>query len=501
VKLTGRVHARVAAFAVAVGLLLLLAAMFGIDMTARAYHQEANQRLHLDLALWLVDQYHFEKDGRIDSSQITPLFADAMRINPTIEVYLIDAGGHILAFNAPPGRVKLTRVDMLPIHRLLASERHLPILGTDPRNPAMRQVFSVAPIRSSGTTIGYAYVVVGGEEYQGWINRLRLSRNLRTAAVGAAVVIVCGLMAGLAGFWFFTRRITHLSAEMSQFRASGFAAPPEPVAARAEAGRGSDELDQLRDHFHMLAAVIRQQLQKLHEADRQLREAIAALSHDLQTPLTALGGYLDTVRMRMDALSAEQRAHYLDLAAIQQERLTRMVRAQFELSLLDSAAFPFDPQLASLTDLAHDVAQELGAAADTAGVSLTAETPTEPVLARMDVGLMQRVLENLLSNAIRHTPRGGRVALSVMRSETGAAVCVSDTGSGIRPEDLPRVFDRSFRGSDASREDRAGGLGLAIVKRIIELHGGRIFAASTPGAGARFSFELPFGNDPPSAGM
>ena len=101
----------------------------------------------------------------------------------------------------------------------------------------------------------------------------------------------------------------------------------------------------------------------------------------------------------------------------------------------------------------------------------------------MNVALIQRALENLLRNAIRRTPRGGRVTLSVSRTPTAATVCVADTGSGIRPEELPRVFDRAFRGADASREDRAGaGLGLAIVKRIIELRGGRISADSAPGA-------------------
>jgi two-component system, OmpR family, sensor kinase len=492
VSLLRSLHARVAAWGIAAGLALLCAAIVGIDMTARAYHQEANQRLHLDLAKWLVSQYQFEKDGRIDSSRIARVFDDAMRINPTIEVYLIDPDGRIVAFSAPPGRVKVTRVDMTPVHRLLQSDRDLPILGTDPRNPSARQVFSVAPIESPGdSAIGYAYVVVGGEQYQGWINRLRVSRILQSAAAGAGVIILCGVLAGFAGFWFFTRRVIRLSGEMRQFRDSGFAALPPRIADNA---RDLDELDQLREHFQMLSEVIHEQLQKLRTADLQLREAIAALSHDLQTPLTALGGYLDTVRMRDASLSEDERREYLDLAAVQQERLSHMVRAQFELSLLDSAAFPFDPQRSSLSDLVHDVTQELRPSAEACGVSLRTDVPPDAVLVHMDVALIQRVLENLLSNAIRHTAHGGTVTLAVGQSRTAAAVTVTDTGRGIRPEDLPRVFDRSFRGSDASREDRAGaGLGLAIAKRIIELHGGRIDVESTLGVGARFTFYLPLG--------
>src|SRR5580658_8656026 len=101
------VHARVGAYAVILGLVLAVAAILGIDTAARLYHQEANQRLDLDLAQWLVDEYHFQRDGKIDASGITSVFGDAMRVNPTIEVYLLDADGRILAFNAPPRRVQL----------------------------------------------------------------------------------------------------------------------------------------------------------------------------------------------------------------------------------------------------------------------------------------------------------------------------------------------------------------------------------------------------------
>lgn len=486
-----RVHARVAAAAVGVSVLLVCVAIFGIDMTARAYHQEANQRLHLDLASWLVEQYHFERDGHIDSTGITPVFADAMRINPTIEVYLLDATGRIVAFNAPPGRVRLVRVDMEPVRQLLGGQRDLPILGTDPRNPAMRQIFSVAPIRSAAGTIGYAYVVVGGEQYQGWLKRLRVSRILQSAAEAAAAVIVCGLVAGLAGFWFFTRRIARLSSEINQFRDSGFLALPQAGTADSAAARRADELDELREHVHTLCVVIHAQLDRLRRADQQLREAIAALSHDLQTPLTALGGYLDTVRMHGSELSEPERTRYLDLAAVQQQRLARMVHAQFELSLLDSTAFPFDPQASSMSDLIGDVTHELRSVAKATGVALMAEIPHEAQLVHMDVGLIQRVLENLLSNAIRHTPPGGTVNTVMSQIAGTTSISVSDTGRGIAPEDLPRVFDRSFRGAETSRENRTGaGLGLAIAKRIIEVHAGRISAQNVPGAGARFTFEL-----------
>jgi signal transduction histidine kinase len=482
------VHTRVAHVVTIACIAVLGSAALGIDLAARMYHQEANQRLHLELASWLVQQYHFERDGKIDRTGAAPLFGEAMRVNPTIEIYLIDTAGRILAFNAPEGQVKVASVDLAPVHALLGGTRALPILGTDPRNPAVRQVFSVAPIPTASGIAGYVYVIVGGQKYRGLLAQLRVSQVTRWLAIGVIAVLAVGLLGGLGAFWFLTRRIAALASDMSTFSANGFTSLPSATLDPV----GIDDLDRLRQHFHQLSELIQEQVRQLRSSDRQLREAIAALSHDLQTPLTALGGYLETLQLQAEALSSLQRRQFLTLAAAQKDRLERMIRSQFQLSLLESAAYPFDPQEGSISDLVSDVALEYGLAAQTAGVTLTAEAPAEPVTAWMDVSLIQRVLENLISNALRHTPAGGQVTLSVTRAADRAFVRISDTGSGLHPDELPKVFERAFRGSQAPpRSGTGAGLGLTIVQRIVELHGGRISARNLDPAGAQFSFDLP----------
>jgi len=487
------VHTRVAHVVAIVCVVVLGSAALGIDFTARMYHQEANQRLHLGLASWLVKEYGFERNGRVDLEGAGALFAEAMRVNPTIEIYLIDPAGRILAFNAPVGRVKLTSVDLAPVRGLLSGTRALPILGTDPRNPTVRQVFSAAPIPGASGIAGYVYVIVGGETYRGLLAQLRVSQVTRWLAIGVLAVLAVGLLGGLAAFWFLTRRIAALTADMKAFSADGSTGLPAASAHSA----GIDDLDRLRQHFRQLAELIQGQMKQLRSADRQLREAIAALSHDLQTPLTALGGYLETLRLQEQTLSSAQRQNFIALASVQTDRLERMIRSQFELSLLESAAHPFDPQEGSVSDLVSDVALEFGLAAQTAGVTLTAEAPVEPVTAWMDVSLIQRVLENLISNALRHTPAGGKVTLSVTRTADRSCVSISDTGRGIHPDELPKIFERTFRGSDTARRSGSGsGLGLTIVQRIVELHGGRIVARNLDPAGAQFYFELPVRRQP-----
>jgi signal transduction histidine kinase len=246
--------------------------------------------------------------------------------------------------------------------------------------------------------------------------------------------------------------------------------------------------------------LVQDQVRRLRLSDQQLRETIAALSHDLQTPLTALGGYLETLLLQEETLPAQQRRQFLELATVQKQRLARMIRSQFELSLLESSAHPFEPQEGSISDLVSDVAVEFGLTAGAAGVAINAEVPPEPVNAWMDVSLIQRVLENLISNALRHTPVGGRVTLSVMRCGDRAQVCVNDTGRGIRAEELPKIFERAFRGSDTPRGSVAGaGLGLTIAQRIVELHGGRITARNLDSGGAQFCFDLPIAGHAPVA--
>src|SRR5581483_2550323 len=199
----GSVHSRVAVVATVACVGILSAATLGVDMGARLYHQETNQRLHLELASWLVKHYGFERDGKVDREGAEPLFADAMRVNPTIEIYLTDTTGRILAFNAPKGRVKLTSVSLGPIRALLSGTGTLPILGTDPRNPSVPQIFSVAPIPSAAGSAGYVYVIVGGEQYRGLLAQLRGSHVMRWLVVGAVVPLGVGLLVGFAAFWFF----------------------------------------------------------------------------------------------------------------------------------------------------------------------------------------------------------------------------------------------------------------------------------------------------------
>ena len=222
------------------------------------------------------------------------------------------------------------------------------------------------------------------------------------------------------------------------------------------------------------------------------RDLVANVSHDLRTPLVAMRGYLEVLATRGERLTAEQRQNYIAIALRQCEQLARLVDSLFELAQLDFKGVTLACESFSLAELASDIAQKFALAAGDAGVTLRSETSPRLPQVHADLGLIERVLDNLIDNALQHTPTGGEVRIAIAAVGDAVRVRVADTGSGISSDDLPHVFERHWRGGKKARESGAG-LGLAIARRILELHGRTIEVDSELGRGTCFTFSLPAG--------
>ena len=183
----------------------------------------------------------------------------------------------------------------------------------------------------------------------------------------------------------------------------------------------------------------------------------------------------------------------LQLARRNTDRTLRMVDDLFELARLDAPTLRLQREDFHLGELVQDVVQRHRATAEDAGQKLTMEVGAPIPLVSGDIALIERVLTNLIVNAVRHTPEGGEIHLSVVAQKDAVEVRVADTGQGIEAAELPRIFDRFYR-VDRSRPTGAAsgiGLGLAIVKRILALHEGAIDVRSTHGTGTEFCFTMP----------
>jgi two-component system phosphate regulon sensor histidine kinase PhoR len=245
----------------------------------------------------------------------------------------------------------------------------------------------------------------------------------------------------------------------------------------------------LREAGSQASLVILQDLTHIRRLETVRRDFISNISHELRTPLASLQALVDT--LRDGALDDPPAArHFLDRMETEVEALTQMVQELLELSRIESGQAPMRLIPTPVADVVFPPVERLRPQAERAGLGITIDLPPDlpPVLA--DAERAQQVLTNLVHNAIKFTPSGGQVTLSVQPVGEEVVLSVRDTGVGIPAEDLPRIFERFYK-ADRARSGGGTGLGLAIAKHIVQAHGGRIWAESVEGKGATFYVALP----------
>ncbi len=464
-------------------------AFFFIDrINTQTYYDELSQNLNAPIAMYVTDQRQLITDGVADLESLRDLAGHAMVINPTAEIYLLDVDGNILGHNLPAETVLTSSIDLDPVLALVDGQARFPLYGDDPRNSSTRKVFSAWPVTSELGTEGYLYVVLGGQKYEQLANNIGDTYAAKSSIVAIAAIALLTAIVGLLVFGLLTRRLKRLNTEMQRVTESNFLL--EPMLDKPD--NSGDEIDALSNAFVDMSAQIRTQISQLTENDRLRRELVSNISHDLRTPLTAMQGYIETLIIKSDSMSVEDRNRYLRIAQKHTMRLGVLIGDLFELSKLDAASVTPSVESFSLPELIQDIAQEFQIESERKNIALHVEVDEAAQDTVGDIGLIQRVLENLVRNAIQFTPEGGEVTISISERRDSFAISVSDSGPGIAEEDVPRIFDRFYRARDGeeARSDSSG-LGLAIVKRILDLHDSQILVVSKLNAGTRFEFELP----------
>jgi signal transduction histidine kinase len=469
-----------------VGLAIVMVTLFSTDM----YQQEVNQRLNRQLAEQIVTTKLLIQDNRVNQEALGEIFHMLMVINPSIEIYLLDPEGKILAFSAAPGKIKRKRVGLGPVRELLEGDATLPVLGDDPRNPSGNKVFTAARIPGQGKLQGYLYVILGGETYDSIVQKLKASYILQLSAWMIFASLMFSLVAGLVLFATLTGRLKRLANAMDAFRSGDSHQPIElPPAKQSHA---ADEIDRLGSTFSEMAARIEAQVAQLQKSDALRRELIANVSHDLRTPLANLQGYIETLLLKEDSLSKQDRRTYLETAIRYCNRLGKLVSELLELAKLDTYDISAKREPFNLSELAQDVVQKFQLKVKEKQIALSIKGERNLPFVNADIGLIERVLENLIENAIQNTPPGGSIRLVLTPQEENISVQVSDTGYGIPEEEQIHIFNRFYK-LDESRKSEPGhsGLGLAITKKILEIHDRSIQVASALGSGTTFTFQLP----------
>jgi len=306
------------------------------------------------------------------------------------------------------------------------------------------------------------------------------------------VTLASTLLAGLLIFWFITRYLNQIIAVVKRFK-EGHLEERIPV-------KSSGELKELAITFNDMAREILGNIEKIKTTENLRRELVANVSHDLRTPLSIIHGYVETMLMKADDITPEQKKQYLQTILKSTERLKKLVGDLFELSKLEAREVVPDKEPFFITELVQDVSQKHRLMAEEKNISIVPVVDNNIPMVHADISLIERVLQNLMENAIKFSSDGGIVTIETHNHGKDVEVKVTDTGRGIAQEDIHLVFDRFYNltkssSRNLSKDDAVSktsvGLGLANVNNILEIHDPNIHLSSKLNKGSAFSFKLP----------
>lgn len=481
---------------------------------------EFTQKLNRPIAMYMAENVEWVKEGRLDPKALESLAPHIMMINPSVEVYLLDASGRVVApvlddnndvNNEETTLARATStVDLVPVQRYLNEEIAYPIRGNNPAKPGENGIFSVWPIHERNrieqsrlernNPLGYIYVLLANENHQTLFSSIKSSYSIRDLFITLAGVTALTLCGGVFIFFKLTRRLRKLAASV---RIAPAALLPKqqsieervvPMLASASnvPNTDGDEIDLLRRAYENMTSELVEQYQRLEQSDASRREFVASLSHDLRTPLTSLQNYQETVLAKWTSMDEAGRYAFVTGAHKQTMRLKHLISQLFEISKLNSPDLKLQCEKFSMLELAFDCAQDFAITSRKKGVSIKVSAKRNDLRVYdviADIELIQRVLENLLTNAVRHTPKHGvvRIVLRAQRDQN-LRVQIEDTGCGLSGNQINTfkstgMVDRST--SPSTKQQISSGLhggagfGLAIVRRILHLHGSRLQLANS----------------------
>ena len=472
-------------------LLLLLcvlwaAQFFGSSFLLSKHHDSVEQLLRWHLAKNLATQMEPFLQDPIDYTNLRKTAHEATRTYQVIDVFLLDREGNLIAnFTEAWGKVETHTIDPEPIRRFLADtdRAELPIYGGNPNVIGEEVIFSAAPVMIAGTP-GYVYVLLQNEVLYSLRRLLYENSTIRAAVAGLVLVLCITALVGFLLFYSLTRRFYQITSTVQEFARGDF-------SKRVKA-QGDDEIGAHATAVNSLADRIVENIGELESRDQRRRELLADISHDLRQPVTIISActeqFLDAGRPDSDRAGLAEKINRTTRS------LTRLLEELFELSKLEAKETKPAAELFEIEALLGEIGEAFAERGRKQGVAVEIEIADGVRFGRGDIAMLGRVVLNLLDNALRYTPAGGKVFLRARNEQERVRIEVADTGSGISAEALPHVFDRFYQSATPAEGGHGlSGLGLAIVKRIVEAHGGEISVASQPGSGTTFAFTVPRG--------
>jgi len=469
------------------GLFLLIFVLLGIAYIvitisfAKRYSDETTQKLNANVASHMLKHVRPFINGKVNDESLETIMQSMMAVNPSLEVYILDPEGKILSSVVLHQKVNQAKVSIAPIKEFLENNGRSLIYGDDPRNPGKTKVFSVAPVYENGTLLGYVYMILASREYDNIAVALQESYLLKIGVQSFIVTLTAAFLIGLFVLWLLMKSLNNIINTVKKF-GSGDLTPRISI-------QSSGELAQLSATINIMAETILKNMDELKEVDKLRRDLIANISHDIRTPVSIIHGYVETLIIKHGALDEIKQKEYLSTIIKSTEKLKRLIDDLFELSKLESRQVKPKMEVFFISDLLQDLVCKYKLLAQERNIILETEFSSGCQMVRADVAMIERVLQNLIDNAINYSGENGKVKICVESSGPKILVRVSNTGQEIPLHEVSKIFDRYYK-VENNKPGRGTGLGLAIVKNILEIHGRNITVQSEHFENT-FSFDLP----------
>lgn len=479
----------------------------------RTFMGAVNQRLDRQLAADLVPRIEAAASSGSYDRAVKQVGATIEELRPAVQLYVLDGSGRVRASSVEDAYMQRQRIDVAPVKAFVGGAT-APVRAQDPASTTDRKVFSAAPIQGPDGQQDYLYVILNGCSADAIASTFKQTYVWRTFASSLLLALGFTTVVGLALFWLLTRRFRSLTEVVQRFKEGDY-------DERADARR-DDEIGQLGQAFNEMADTIAAQVEALRRTDEERRRLVAQVSHDFRTPLTAIRGHAERLlngdeMPRGDGMPAretgepasadagvpaetdERRRQRIETILQNAVRLDDLAGRLHELSRLDAQEAGLDMAPFSIAELVHDLVVKFQPKATQHDLTLDADVESD-VSVRGDIGMIERLLSNLIENAIEHTPPGGGVTVRLRNEDDGVRVAVADTGVGIPAEEIPFVTQRFYQvdrddrpaeaGAEPGETDEGSGLGLAIASEIAEAHGSALDIESGPGDGTTIGVRL-----------
>jgi signal transduction histidine kinase len=467
----------------------LLLAVVGLMYTylsheySKTYLEEVNQRLNHDTAKNIVENSTPFYNGEVIKPALEEMFHHVRAINPSLEVYLVDPKGKIIAWYPPGREIALKQINLAPVLRFIDDKKNTYIKGDDPLNPSQQKVFSASPLTMNNMLYAYIYVVLNGEKQQAASDSLFDSYLLNLSARTMGITLFFTFLIGLVIIRLITNNYSKIVTVMEKFKQGD-------LHARVVCKSMGDE-QRLGDLFNEMADILTLNIDKLNEVENLRRELIANVSHDLRTPIAIIRGYVETLQMKEETITVEERKQYINTVKESAEKLEKLVNELFELSKLEANQVLAKKEPFIISELVSDISNKYKLIAETKNISISTVLSKELTPVFADVSLIERVMQNLIDNALKFTPSGGKIEIKTIKSaDNNIEISVTDNGIGIPENDREQIFARYYKANNFTDLKNSTGLGLAIAKKILDLHQSTLDLVSAENAGSSFIFKL-----------